>query len=103
MPVPFGLAVELNHVFESRWLLDELYQLGFCRSYTKVTIFKQSVMVMEDSTHTGIVLPQGTFSQNIADDVDHRLYTLDGKNTFHGWGSFKSQLIITVYFMKKKQ
>ena len=24
MPVPFGLAVELDHVFGSRWLLDEL-------------------------------------------------------------------------------
>ena len=34
MPGPFGLAVELDHVFGSRWLLDELYQLGFCSSYT---------------------------------------------------------------------
>ena len=29
MPVPFDLAVQLDHVFGSRWLLDELYQLGF--------------------------------------------------------------------------
>ena len=43
-------------------------------------------MVMEDSTHTGNVLPQGTFSQDIADDVDHNLCTLDGENTFHGMG-----------------
>ena len=86
MPVPFGLAVELDHVFGSRWLLDELYQLGFCSSYTEVTRFKQSVMVMEDATHTGVVLPPGTFSQNIADNADHNLCTLDGKNTFHGMG-----------------
>ena len=86
MPVPFGLAVELDHVFGSRWLLDELYQLGFCSSYTEVTRFKQSVMVMEDATHTGVVLPPGTFSQNIADNVDHNLCTLDGKNTFHEMG-----------------
>ena len=43
-------------------------------------------MVMEDATHTGVVLPPGTFSQNIADNVDHNLCTLDGKNTFHGMG-----------------
>ena len=101
MPVPFGLAVELDH--GSRWLLDELYQLGFCSSYTEVTRFKQSVMVMEDATHTDVVLPPGTFSQNIADNVDHNLCTLDQKTLSMGWGSFKSHLIITVYFMKKKQ
>ena len=61
MLVPFGLAVELGHVFGSRWLLDELNQLGFCSIYTEVTRFKQSVMGMEDATHTGIVLPPGTF------------------------------------------
>ena len=86
MPVPFDLAVQLDHVFGSRWLLDELYQLGFCSSYTEVTRFKQSVMVMEDATHTGVALPPGTFSQNTADNVDHNLCTLDGKNTFHGMG-----------------
>ena len=74
MPVPFSLAVQLDHVFGSRWLLDELYQLGFCSSYTEVTRFKQSVMVMEDATHTGVVLPPGTFSQNIVDNVDQSLY-----------------------------
>ena len=37
MPVPFGLAVQLDNVFGSRWLLDELYQLGFCSSFTEVT------------------------------------------------------------------
>ena len=73
MPVPFGLAVELDHVFGSRWLLDKLYQLGFYSSNTEVTRFKLSVMVIEDATHTGVVLPPGTFSQNIAGNVDHNL------------------------------
>ena len=43
-------------------------------------------MVMEDATHTGVVLPPETFSQNITDNIDHNLCTLDGKNTFHGMG-----------------
>ena len=101
MSVPFGLAFELDHVFGSKWLLDKLYQLGFCSSYTEVTRFKQSVMVMEDATHTGVVLPPGTFSQNIAYNVTFVHWM--GKTLSMGWGSFKSQLIITVYFMKKKQ
>ena len=32
------------------------------------------------------LLIPGTFSQNIADNVDHNLCTLDGKNTFHVMG-----------------
>lgn len=36
MPLPFGLAVELDHVFGSKWLLNELYQLGFSSTYTEV-------------------------------------------------------------------
>ena len=82
MQVPFGLAVQLDHVFGSRWLLDELHQLGFCSSFTAVTRFKQSVMVMEDANHTGVVLPPGTFSKNITDNVDQNLCTLDVKRNF---------------------
>ena len=29
-PVLFGLAVVLNHIFGSKWLLTELNKLGFC-------------------------------------------------------------------------
>ena len=37
----FGLGVQLDHVFGSRWLIDELYKLGFCLSYREITKFKQ--------------------------------------------------------------
>ena len=90
MPVPFDLAVQLDHVFGSRWLLDALYQLGFCSSFTKVTGFKQPVIVMEDATHTGIVLPLGIFSQNITDNVDQNLCTLDVKKNFPWDGDHSS-------------
>ena len=86
MPILFGLAVELDHVFGSKWLLDELYQLGFCSTYTEVSRFKQSAMVTEDATQNELSFQPGTFSQHVADNVDHNLCTLDGKNTFHGMG-----------------
>ncbi|KAG1661213.1 Transient receptor potential cation channel subfamily A member 1 [Nymphon striatum] len=86
MPIPFGLAVELDHVFRSKWLLDELYQLGFSSTYTKVNRFKQSAMASEDATQASVTLPPGTFSQHVADNVDNNLCTLDGKNTLHGMG-----------------
>ena len=44
----FGIGVELEHVFGSRWLVDELYRLGFSISHEKVIRFKQSVLQSED-------------------------------------------------------
>ena len=43
-PILFGLGVELDHVFGSRWLIDELYKLGFCVSYREIAKFKQEVV-----------------------------------------------------------
>ena len=43
-PTLFGLGVELDHVFGSRWLIDKLYKLGFCVSYRQIAKFKQEVV-----------------------------------------------------------
>ncbi|KAG1670841.1 hypothetical protein GQR58_016642 [Nymphon striatum] len=86
LPIPFGLAVELDHVFGSKWLIDELSHLGFCSSYREVSRFKQSSMATEDASEVAVTLPPGSFAQYVADNVDHNLCTLDGKKTFHGMG-----------------
>ena len=78
--------MELDHVFGSKWLIEELSQLGFCHSYREVTRFKQSAMTIEDASDIAFSLPPGTFSQYMADNVDHNICTLDGKKTFHGMG-----------------
>ena len=86
LPIPFGLTVELDHVFGSKWLIDELSQLGFCHSYREVTRFKQSAMATEDASDIAFSFPLGTFSQYMADNADHNICTLDGKKTFHCMG-----------------
>ena len=43
-PIMFGLGVEVDKVFGSRWLLTELNRLGFSISYDEVTRYKQSVV-----------------------------------------------------------
>ena len=40
----FGMGIEADHVFGSRWLIDELFKLGFTISYSEVNRFKQSVV-----------------------------------------------------------
>ncbi|KAG1686127.1 hypothetical protein GQR58_008869 [Nymphon striatum] len=82
LPISFGLAVELDHVFGSKWLIDELSHLGFCSSYREVSRFKQSSMATEDASEVAVTLPPGSFAQYVADNVDHNLCTLDGKKHF---------------------
>ena len=43
-PTLFGVGVEMDHVFGSRWLVDELSRLGFSISYDEVNRYKQSVI-----------------------------------------------------------
>lgn len=47
-PVMFGLGIESDKVFGSRWLLTELSRLGFSISYDEVTRYKQFVVTNEN-------------------------------------------------------
>lgn len=84
-PILFGLGVDVDHVFGSRWLIDHLNKLGFCSSMNEVTRYKQSVME-NDSYDSEFSKLAGSFSQWSADNVDHNVRTLDGKGSLHGMG-----------------
>ena len=43
-PTLFVIGVEIDHVFGSRWLVNEMSWLGFSISYDKVNRYKQSVI-----------------------------------------------------------
>ena len=81
-PLLFGLGIEVDHLFESKWLTDELFKLGFSISPTGITRFKHSVISHEEGSVETLL--QGTFAQLVADNVDHNICALDGKDTFHG-------------------
>ena len=85
-PLLFGLGVELDHVFGSRWLIDELYKLGFSVSYSEVSRYKQSVLKTQNLNELVNNSFPGTFIQWVGDNVDHNIRTLDGHDTFHGMG-----------------
>ena len=87
LPLLFRLADELDHLYGSKWLTDELYRLGFLISYSEVTRFKQAVMSSRSlDSQTTLLSSENAFIQYIADNVDHNIATLDGKDTFHGMG-----------------
>ena len=82
-PILFGLGVQMDHVFGSRWLIDELHQLGFSISYDEVGRYKQSVMEQDNIEDLRPPMDQ-TFTQWAGDNVDHNIRTLSGEGTFHG-------------------
>ena len=89
-PIMFGVGVQLDHVFGSKWLLSELNRLGFCASSDAVNCYKQAVVENENvSDITRNYIP-GSFTQWSADNVDHNVRTLDGHGTLHAMGIIAS-------------
>ena len=76
-PLLLGLGIELDLKFGSKWLTNELFKLGFCLSPSEITRFKHSVMANTDSNSEKLL--DGSFTQWVADNVDHNICTLDGK------------------------
>ena len=83
-PHPFWyLLVEMDHLFGSKWLLNEATRLGWCVCPNEVTPFKQSIMLNEKIEDYVNKLSDGCFGQWQADSVDHNVRSLDEKGTLH--------------------
>ena len=72
LPLPFGLGVAVDNVFGSRWLVNELFRLGFSVSYDEVARFKQAVLQHDDINDT-VKTFNNSFIQWVGDNVDHNL------------------------------
>ena len=72
-PIPFARGVEVDHLYGSKWLSEELFRLGFSVSYGEVTRFKQASLVNQSLDEQIRSLSSGDgFTQFIADNVDHK-------------------------------
>ena len=85
-PTLFGVGVEMDHVFGSKWLINELSRLGFSITFDEVNWYKQSVIQSESLENLLTEYSPGNFTQWVADNVDHNVATLDGQGTFQGMG-----------------
>ncbi|VDH88747.1 Hypothetical predicted protein [Mytilus galloprovincialis] len=82
-PLQIGLGIQMHHHFSSRFLIDTLFNLGFCSSYSEVQKFEMNAAA---SRSTEIANENQSVVQYIADNVDHNIRSLDGFGTFHGMG-----------------
>ena len=48
----FGLGIEMDNMFDLRWLIEELSKLGLSVSYQEVRRYKQSVVENDDSLNS---------------------------------------------------
>ena len=82
-PLLFALAIEVNHLYGSKWLNDELYRLEFAVFYSEVKRFKEACVINQSIDEEIQRLSSGTsFTQFIPDNVDHNIVIVDGKGFF---------------------
>ena len=105
-PLPFGLGIELENAFGSKWLINHLSRFGFSISADEVLRYKESAI--ECTVHVQVQTKDDQFVQWVADNVDHNIVTLTGKGTFHGMGvisitSKPSSIVTTTAIKRLKQ
>ena len=86
-PLQLGLAVQMHHLYRSRFLMDSLSTMGFASSYPEVQRFEENAACSLAADVLGSdveILDQSLLFAG--DNVDHNIITLDGKGTFHGMG-----------------
>jgi hypothetical protein len=83
-PILFGLSVELDYEFGSKFLVTELARLGFCLFCDEVIRFKHSIVASSSPDSASDADIAAMFTQWIADNVDHNVRTIDGYGTFRG-------------------
>jgi len=75
----FGVGIEMENVFGSKWLINELSHLGFSIIYDEVMKYKQFVIQSETVENLLSEYIPGTFTQWVTDNVDHNVVSLDGQ------------------------
>ena len=105
-PIPFGIRVELDNAFGSKWLVNHLSRLGFSASYDEALRYKESDVASLQAEGQN---ESNNFIQWVADNVDHNTATLTGQGIFHGMGIIsimqpgKSLNRISITCLKYKQ
>ena len=85
-PLQLGLAVHMHHHFRSRYLLESLHNMGFSSSYNEAIQFERCASVVVSENELDGKLNEDSILKFSADNVDHNICTIDGRNTFHGMG-----------------
>jgi hypothetical protein len=85
LPIPLGIAVYLHSHYASRDIIDRLFRLGFCVSYSETLRWMRNASVVTASDN--FQLTQNQFLQFVSDNVDDNPANIDGHNSIHCMGN----------------
>ena len=86
-PLQLGLAIQMHHLFRSKFLINSLYALGFSSSYSEVQRFEENAAISFSQSMSDFEINNNEHTLLFAgDNVDHNIMTIDGKGSFHGMG-----------------
>ena len=86
-PLELGVALQIHHLYSSRFLIYSLSTIGFASSYPEVQRFEMNAACsLAPDVLGGDMDVLGQSLLFAEDNVDHNIITLDGKGTFHEMG-----------------
>ena len=77
-----ALSSMIHKKFAAKGLIECLYNIGICASYSETVRFETSIV----SDPENLTLLPDSYLQFVFDNADHNTATIDGKNTFHCMG-----------------
>ena len=75
----------MHHHFSSKFLIQTLDKLGFCKGCVEVEIFQKSAVIQREPVINEETMA-GEFLQWPADNADYNPSTIDGKQSIHVMG-----------------
>ena len=91
-PVPIYIGLKIHELTRSKYLIQQLYQLGICISYDRVMELEDwiATAMCERLDEDGVVSPaclrKGLFTVGALDNLDHNPTSTTSQSSFHGTG-----------------
>ena len=70
LPYHMGLAIQLDHRFGSKWMLNRLHQLGYTESYAKTHNYKYCFLGNKNGVYTPVSDSPGILGDETDSEVD---------------------------------
>ena len=85
-PILLRFKIILDNLFGSKWLVNELFHLGFSVFYNEVVRYKQAAFATKNSEDmiSSKTLEESSFTHLVSDNADQNIATLTGSDIFHG-------------------
>ena len=95
LPIKYHLShlpgYEIDDIYGSKWVSDELFKSRLSVFYCEVTRFKQTTLAsLSVNNKIKQITTANRFTQSIADNVDNNFDSLDGRGTSHCMGNIAS-------------